>query len=198
METVFGVEHNVSLAQECARAVLIFFYGLALLRLTGRRTFAHWSALDVLLSIIIGSNLSRALTGSVPLAGTLLASALLVGLHVTVRARRRTIQTSFCHHRGQARRSRQERLGGPSNAPAAHGLRVRSDGGATQEGHRGRAWDQTHRPRSQRRDHRHQSWCVIAAFFRRGQRAGFSRRTPLNLPVVFCATNSPVVLSRLV
>lgn len=82
METVFGVEHNVSLAQECARAVLIFFYGLALLRLTGRRTFAHWSALDVLLSIIIGSNLSRALTGSVPLAGTLLASALLVGLHV--------------------------------------------------------------------------------------------------------------------
>ena len=82
METVFGVEHNVSLAQECARAVLIFFYGLALLRLSGRRTFADWSALDVLISIIIGSNLSRALTGSVPLAGTLGASAVLVGLHV--------------------------------------------------------------------------------------------------------------------
>jgi uncharacterized membrane protein YcaP (DUF421 family) len=82
METVFGVEHNVSLAQECARAVLIFFYGLVLLRLSGRRTFADWSALDVLLSIVIGSNLSRALTGSVPLAGTLGASAVLVGLHV--------------------------------------------------------------------------------------------------------------------
>jgi uncharacterized membrane protein YcaP (DUF421 family) len=82
METIFGVEHNVSLAQACARAVLIFFYGLALLRLSGRRTFADWSALDVLLSIIIGSNLSRALTGSVPLAGTLGASAVLVGLHV--------------------------------------------------------------------------------------------------------------------
>ncbi|HWA89602.1 MAG TPA: YetF domain-containing protein [Rhizomicrobium sp.] len=82
MEAVFGTQHNVALGQECARAILIFFYGLALLRLSGRRTFADWSALDVVLSIIIGSSLSRALTGGAPLPGTLAACALLAALHV--------------------------------------------------------------------------------------------------------------------
>ena len=82
MEAILGSEHNVSLWQECARAVLIFFYGLALLRLSGRRTFAQWSALDVVLSIVIGSSLSRAMIGSAPLLGTLAACAALVALHV--------------------------------------------------------------------------------------------------------------------
>jgi uncharacterized membrane protein YcaP (DUF421 family) len=79
---LFGSEHNISLAQECARTVLIFFYGLLLLRLSGRRTFADWSAFDIILSIIIGSSLSRALTGGAPLLGTLAAAAVLAALHV--------------------------------------------------------------------------------------------------------------------
>jgi len=79
---LFGGEHNISLAQECSRTVLVFFYGLLLLRLSGRRTFADWSAFDIILSIIIGSSLSRALTGSAPLPGTLAAAAVLVALHV--------------------------------------------------------------------------------------------------------------------
>lgn len=79
---IFGSEHDISLVQECARTVLIFFYGLLLLRLSGRRTFADWSAFDIILSIIIGSSLSRALTGSAPLLGTLAAAAVLTALHV--------------------------------------------------------------------------------------------------------------------
>ncbi|MEI9931811.1 MAG: hypothetical protein WDM89_15055 [Rhizomicrobium sp.] len=79
---LFGLENHVSLAQECARAVLIFFYGLALLRMSGRRTFGDWSAVDVILSIIIGSALGRAMTGSAPLPGTLAAAAVLTCLHV--------------------------------------------------------------------------------------------------------------------
>ncbi len=67
MEAILGSGHAVGPWQECARAILIFLYGLVLLRLSGRRTFAQWSALDVVLSIIIGSSLSRALTGSAPL-----------------------------------------------------------------------------------------------------------------------------------
>jgi uncharacterized membrane protein YcaP (DUF421 family) len=55
-----------------------------LLRLSGRRTFADWSAIDVVISIIIGSSLSRALTGSAPLPGTLAACAVLAGLHVVL------------------------------------------------------------------------------------------------------------------
>jgi len=84
MEDLFGKMHEVNLWQECARVVLIFFYGLVLLRLSGRRTFANWSAIDVVLSIIIGSSLSRALTGSAPLPGTLAACAVLTALHVVL------------------------------------------------------------------------------------------------------------------
>lgn len=81
MEAIFGVKDHVTLAQECARAALIFAYGLAMLRLSGKRTFSQWSALDVVLSIVVGSCLSRALTGSAPLIGTLAAVAVLVALH---------------------------------------------------------------------------------------------------------------------
>lgn len=85
METLvalFGTEGHVAPGQECARAVLIFVYGLVLLRLSGRRTFAHWSAVDIIMSIIVGSTLSRALTGSAPLPGTMAAAAVLVLLHL--------------------------------------------------------------------------------------------------------------------
>jgi uncharacterized membrane protein YcaP (DUF421 family) len=79
---IFGVKDHVSPGQECARAVLIFCYGLVVLRLSGRRTFARWSALDIVMSIIVGSSLSRALTGSAPLPGTLAAVAVLAALHL--------------------------------------------------------------------------------------------------------------------
>ena len=82
METIFGIKDHLTIAQECARAVLIFAYGLAMLRLSGKRTFSQWSALDVVLSIVVGSCLSRALTGSAPLLGTLAAVGVLVLLHV--------------------------------------------------------------------------------------------------------------------
>lgn len=83
MDTLFGTLHHLNIAQECARAVLIFFYGLVVLRISGRRTFARWSAIDVAISIIVGSSLSRAMSGNAPLAGTLAAVAVLVLLHLT-------------------------------------------------------------------------------------------------------------------
>src|SRR5919205_1813553 len=81
MDAIFGSGSDLSWYQECARAALIFVYGLVLVRIAGRRIFGRWSALDIVVSIIIGSNLSRALTGSAQLWGTLAATALLVALH---------------------------------------------------------------------------------------------------------------------
>jgi len=79
---LFGPTTGVLTAgQECARAVLIFLYGLILVRLAGRRVFGKWSSLDIVVSIVVGSTLSRALTGSAPLWGTLAATTLLMGLH---------------------------------------------------------------------------------------------------------------------
>ena len=79
---IFGVQNHVSIPQEAARAVLIFVYGLALLRLSGPRMFGHWSALDVVISIMVGSALARAMTASAPLVGTMVAAAVMALLHV--------------------------------------------------------------------------------------------------------------------
>ncbi len=79
---MFGTQNHVSIAQESARAALIFFYTLLMLRLSGRRTFAHWSALDIVVSFIVGSALARAMTGGAPFLGTLAAAAIVVALHV--------------------------------------------------------------------------------------------------------------------
>lgn len=78
---IFGQTKQVEWWQELPRAVVIFVYGLLLLRISGRRTFARWSALDIILSVITGSCLGRALTGGAPLGGTMLAVLLLTALH---------------------------------------------------------------------------------------------------------------------
>lgn len=85
-DAIFGIQNHLTLVQESARAILIFFYGLVLLRLSGRRTFGHWSALDVVVSVILGSALARAMTGNAPLPGTMAAAAVLVVLHVSLSA----------------------------------------------------------------------------------------------------------------
>lgn len=78
---VFGETNHIEWWQEVPRAFVVFVFGLVLLRLSGRRVFARWSALDIINSIIIGSSLSRVLTGSAPLGGTMLALTLLAFLH---------------------------------------------------------------------------------------------------------------------
>ena len=81
---IFGVQNQLSTLQEAARAVLIFTYGLLLLRLCGPRMFGHWSALDIVISIMVGSALARAMTGSAPLVGTMVAAAVMAFLHVAL------------------------------------------------------------------------------------------------------------------
>lgn len=81
LSDIFGAKNDISAAQECARAVLVFGYGFGAMRLMGRRILGKWSAVDILLSVIIGSILGRAITGGAPLGGTLLASGLLMCLH---------------------------------------------------------------------------------------------------------------------
>lgn len=81
LDAIFGMKDHVTVAQECTRAVVIFIYGLIALRVSGKRTFARWSALDIVISIVVGSNLSRAITGNAPMPGTMAAVAVLVALH---------------------------------------------------------------------------------------------------------------------
>lgn len=78
---IFGATGHFTDAQECARAVAVFLYGYVAVRLVGRRIFGRWAALDIIVSIVIGSNLSRALTGQAPIGGTMLATTVVLGLH---------------------------------------------------------------------------------------------------------------------
>lgn len=63
--------------QMCVRAAFIFLFGLFLIRLFGRSAFGKRTALDLVLAIIIGSNLSRAITANASFLPTLAATALL-------------------------------------------------------------------------------------------------------------------------
>lgn len=93
---VFGNLHHVTWWQECLRALVIFAYGLALMRSSGRRTFGRWSALDIVVSIILGSSFSRALTGAAPFGGTLAAMTVMVALH-WVLARSAALSPKLAH-----------------------------------------------------------------------------------------------------
>jgi uncharacterized membrane protein YcaP (DUF421 family) len=81
MEALFGIQNHVGFYQECGRAAIIFAYALFMVRLSDPRTFAQWSALDIVVSMIVGSTLSRALTGNAPLLATLAAVTILFGLN---------------------------------------------------------------------------------------------------------------------
>ena len=79
---VIGPENGDATWQQlCARAVILFVVGLIYVRIAGRRTFSHATPLDIVVAIIVGSNLSRAMTGKAPFLSALAATLLLVVLH---------------------------------------------------------------------------------------------------------------------
>ncbi len=81
MTDLFGPDGHATWLQECARAGTVFLCGLLLIRIGGRRVLGQWAALDIVVAVITGSNLSRAITGNAPLFGTLAATTLLMALY---------------------------------------------------------------------------------------------------------------------
>ncbi|HEY8003636.1 MAG TPA: YetF domain-containing protein [Phenylobacterium sp.] len=72
---------DATAAQLCARALILFVVGIVYIRIAGRRTFSHATPLDIVVAIVVGSNLSRAMTGKAPFWPSLAATLLLVVLH---------------------------------------------------------------------------------------------------------------------
>jgi len=73
--------HTISTEAMCVRAIVIFFVALGLLRVVGTRAFGSNTPFDVVLKIILGAVLSRAVVAASPFFGTLLASTVFVVLH---------------------------------------------------------------------------------------------------------------------
>ena len=63
------------------RGVLVFLLAIFMVRYGDRRIFGKSSALDIVLGVILGSILSRAITGNSPFFQTIFTTSLLVFLH---------------------------------------------------------------------------------------------------------------------
>lgn len=85
IETILGIgEDTLSWWQMAIRAAVVFLAALIILRIGNPRIFGKNSAFDIVLGIIYGSILSRAITGNSPFWPTLAAGFVLVLLHKLV------------------------------------------------------------------------------------------------------------------
>jgi hypothetical protein len=63
------------------RTIIIYGFTLAIIRLGSKRFLSKATAFDVIVAIMLGSVMSRAIDGSTPFFTTLLAGVVLLGMH---------------------------------------------------------------------------------------------------------------------
>jgi uncharacterized membrane protein YcaP (DUF421 family) len=84
LHEVFGGDYpddELKLHQVIARTIVVFALGLAIVRIGKSRLIGRVTALDVLIGFLLGSLLSRGITGTASVSGTAAASATIVFLH---------------------------------------------------------------------------------------------------------------------
>jgi uncharacterized membrane protein YcaP (DUF421 family) len=78
---LIGEGRELTAAQMCIRAIIIFIVTLLLIRLSGRRSFGMRSPFDNVISILLGAVLSRAITGSSPFFAVIISCTLITAVH---------------------------------------------------------------------------------------------------------------------
>ncbi|MCP2042315.1 DUF421 domain-containing protein [Pontibacter sp. HSC-36F09] len=82
LDTLLGIgSDSLTWWQMSIRAVVVFIAALLIMRVGNKRIFGKHTAFDIVLGIIYGSVLSRAITGNSPFWPTLAAALTLVLLH---------------------------------------------------------------------------------------------------------------------
>src|SRR5689334_16612425 len=84
LQAAFGgdvPEQPLALHQVAARAVAVYLIGIAIVRLGKSRSISRVTAIDVLLGFILGSLLSRGITGHASISATVVSSAAIVATH---------------------------------------------------------------------------------------------------------------------
>ena len=84
LQSLLGLDREiaqVSVGQMALRTLIVYVVALAIVRLGSRRFLSQASAFDVIVAIMLGSVMSRAINGSAPFGPTLVSGAVLVGLH---------------------------------------------------------------------------------------------------------------------
>lgn len=77
----FGHGSELSIIQMCFRATVVFFVALIIIRVSGMRSFSNRSAFDIIISIMLGAILSRAVVGANPFIPTCLAGLSISIIH---------------------------------------------------------------------------------------------------------------------
>jgi len=72
---------DLTTAQMALRTIIIYIAALVIIRLASRRFLSKASAFDVVVGIMLGSIMSRAINGSAAFWPTIAASAILIGMH---------------------------------------------------------------------------------------------------------------------
>ncbi len=84
LEALLGLGRDagdITVTQMALRAIVIYTFTLAVVRLGSKRFLSKATAFDVILGIMIGSVMSRGINGSAGLLATLAGGAVLIALH---------------------------------------------------------------------------------------------------------------------
>jgi uncharacterized membrane protein YcaP (DUF421 family) len=81
IEAIFGSGRDLNEFQMAARAVAVFVLALALIRISGRRSFGQRSPFDYVVAILLGATLSRVIVGASPAVPTAIGSLVIVVMH---------------------------------------------------------------------------------------------------------------------
>jgi uncharacterized membrane protein YcaP (DUF421 family) len=76
-----GKATDLTLFNISVRALVIFVFGLALVRVGDRRSLSEKTAFDAIFIVLIGSMLSRAINGTAPFFTTIAAGIVLMVIH---------------------------------------------------------------------------------------------------------------------
>ena len=78
---LFGQGSNLDALQMTLRSAVVFALALAMIRVSGRRSFGQHRAFDACTTVLLGAVLSRAVVGASPFWPTMCAGAVIVVLH---------------------------------------------------------------------------------------------------------------------
>jgi uncharacterized membrane protein YcaP (DUF421 family) len=84
LDTILGLSlrsHELGPGHMTARSIVVYVFTLVVVRLGDKRFLGRSTAFDMVLTILLGSVLSRGVNGQAAFGGTLVAGAVLVGLH---------------------------------------------------------------------------------------------------------------------